>query len=100
MRAVGLGHQVQRRFQDGDQSAFRADQGAGDVEAVLRQQSVEVVAGDAARQLRKALRISSAYLSRNALSLGVNLAAAAACADDGLQSRSGDVSPTRMRRPS
>ena len=48
---VRVGHQVQRRFEDGDQRAFRADQGAGDMKAVFRQQRVEVVAGDAARQL-------------------------------------------------
>ena len=37
-----VGHQVQRRFQDGDQRALRADQGPGDVEAVLRQQRVRL----------------------------------------------------------
>ena len=41
-------------FENGDAGAFAADQGAGDVEAVLRQQLVEIVAGDAARNFGKA----------------------------------------------
>ena len=46
--------QADGRFQDGDAGALGAGQRGGDVEAVLGQQAVEVVAGDAARQLRVA----------------------------------------------
>ena len=43
--------QVQARLQDGDARPLRAREGPGDVEALLGQQVVEVVAGDPARQV-------------------------------------------------
>ena len=52
--AGGLVDQVHRRLEDGDAGALGADERARDVEAVLGQQLVEVVAGDAARDLREA----------------------------------------------
>lgn len=45
-------YQDQLRPQDGDTGAFAADQRAGDIEAVLRQQLIEVVPGDPARDVR------------------------------------------------
>ena len=48
------GHQLQLGAQHGDQRRLAADEQPGDVEAVLRQQGVQVVAGDAARDVREA----------------------------------------------
>ncbi len=47
--------QVHRRLEVGDARALGAGEGPGDVEAVLGQEVVEVVAGDAPRDLRIAL---------------------------------------------
>ena len=47
--------QVHRRLEVGDAGALGAGEGAGDVEAVVREQVVEVVARDAPRDLRVAL---------------------------------------------
>ncbi len=46
-------HQFQLRPQDGDQRGFAAHQQPGDVEAVLGQQRVQVVAGHPARDFRE-----------------------------------------------
>ena len=40
--------------EDGDAGAFAADQRSGDVEAVFREELVEVVSGDAAGDAREA----------------------------------------------
>ena len=55
-----------------------ADQRAGHVEAVLRQQLVEVVAGDAPRNIRKALADEIGVRVAQTLQTGINLAAASA----------------------
>ena len=46
-------------FEHGDAGPFRSDQRAGYVEAVLRKQVVQVIAGDAARDVGIALRTRS-----------------------------------------
>ena len=43
--------QAARGFERGDASALRADQGSRHVKAVFRQQLIQVVAGDAARNV-------------------------------------------------
>ena len=78
--------QVQAGLQDGDARPLRARQRPGDVEALLGQQVVEVVAGDPARQV---LGIAAADLVGVAvakgLEPGVDLALAPPSADDPLQ---------------
>ena len=72
-------HQVQAGLEHGDAGSLRAREGPRDVEAALGQQVVEVIAGDAARQV---LGIAPADLVGIAvaqgLELGVDLALRAA----------------------
>ena len=88
-------------LEDGDAGALRADERPGDVEAVLGQQVVEVVARDAAREV---LGIAAADLVGVAVAQGleprVDLAPAAAVADDPLELLLARSAPTVMRVPS
>src|SRR5215207_1202976 len=52
---LGAVHEARSRLKDGDAGALRADQGACDVEAVLRHELSQIVAGAAAGDLRVAL---------------------------------------------
>ncbi len=65
--------------------AFGADQRAGDVEAVLGQQLVEVVAGDAARNARKFFADEVGVAVAQAGQAGIDLADAAAGANGGVE---------------
>ena len=56
--------QTESRFKNGGASSFGADQGAGDVESVFGEKLIQVVAGDAAGDLRKALADLIAILVR------------------------------------
>ena len=67
-RTGGLWHEPQPGLQHGDAGALGADQRAGDVEAVLGQQLVEIVAGDAARNFRIARADQVGVAARNASS--------------------------------
>ena len=75
------------RLQHGNAGAFAAHQCAGDVEAVFRQQLIQVVAGDAARDPGKALADQLAVGIPDAGQAGINLAPAAALGDDGFEFR-------------
>ena len=86
-------------FEDGDAGAFCADQRACHVEAVLRQQLVEVVAGDAARNVGKTLPDQIGVGIADAAQAGINLALASAAAMMAASSCS-LVRPTVMRVPS
>ncbi len=70
-------------FEDGDAGALGAHQRARDVEAVLRQELVEVVAGDAARDVGESLADEAGASVAQAAQAGVDFAATAACGDDG-----------------
>ena len=77
LRAFGARHQVQRRFKDRHQRRFGADQSASDIEAIFRQQVVEVVARDAPFQLRKFLANQVAIAIDQRFERGINFARAA-----------------------
>ena len=82
-RSCGLGMRLTRGVKDGDAGALGADQGAGDVEAVLGQKGIEVVvAGDAARNLRKARADEIAITLAEGVERHVDFAAAAAFRHD------------------
>ena len=76
-RAVGLEH--------GDAGALRAHQGAGHVKAVLGQQLVQVVAGNAAGNLGKTLPDQVAIGIPDAGQAGIDLPPPSAAGDDRLQ---------------
>ena len=65
-------------FENRDAGAFGPDQGAGDVESILGQEIVQVVAGDAARNFGKTLADEIAVGSGDTLQSGVDFAAVAA----------------------
>ena len=73
--------QADGRLEDRDAGALGARERGGDVEAVLGQEAVEVVAGDAARQLRVALADEVAVPVAEVAQLGVDLALGAAGRD-------------------
>src|SRR5579871_6306489 len=75
---------MQRRLQDADASAFRADQGAGEVAIVFRQKIVEVVAGNTPRQLRITAANLIAIFADKSLELGVDLADSSTLSDHAL----------------
>src|SRR5581483_11427983 len=75
-------HQLRRRREHERARALRADQRAGDVEPVLGQQLVEVVARDAALDLREARADQLAVAVGEARERRVDLAAAPARRDD------------------
>ncbi len=79
------GHQPRLGFQRDDAGAFAADQRARDVEAVFRQQLIEVVAGDAALDFRETRANQVGVLVAQVAQPAVDLAAAAAGADDAHQ---------------
>ena len=82
-RARGrIGDQVHRRFEDGDQRAFRTDQCPSDVEVVLGQQLVGIVAGDAPRQLRKTPADLVGIFIAECLEFAVQFAARTTLPDD------------------
>ena len=72
-------------FEDGDAGAFGADESARYVETVFRKQVVQVVAGDAARDVGITLADELAVGVGEILEGGVDFAAASACADDGFE---------------
>ena len=72
------GGEIERGGDDVDAGALGADQGAGHVEAVLGEQFVEVVAGDAAGNARKFFADQIGVAIANAREAGVDLADAAA----------------------
>ena len=93
--------EAHRRLQHGRQGALRADQGAGDVEALLGQQLVEVVAGDAARDVGVALADQLGVAVAQVAHRRVDLAAPAAGGDDPLElllARSARPASARRRR--
>src|ERR1039458_8690729 len=79
------GLQLAFSFEDGDAGPLGSDQRPGNVEAVLRQELVQVVAGDAARNIGEArpdqVRVGVAETAQAC----VDLAAAASGSDDGGQ---------------
>jgi hypothetical protein len=83
-------------LEHGNAGAFGADERAGEVEALLRQQLVEIVAGDAARYLREALADELGIAPAQRIEPSVDLAAAAAFGDDPAQflvTRRADAEP-------
>ena len=76
------GRQVERGGDDVGAGAFRADQRARHVEAVLRKQLVQVVPGDAARNPRELFAHQRRVAVADAGEAGVDLAHAAAAADE------------------
>ncbi len=80
------GGEVERGGDDVGAGALRADQRAGDVEAVLGQQLVEVVAGDAAGNAREFFAYERGVTVADAREAGVDLADAAAGADESFES--------------
>ena len=74
-------HQPHGRFQHGHARGLGPDQGARNVEAILRQQLVEVVAGDATGNLREALTDKGCVGIAEALQSCVDCAGAPACGD-------------------
>ena len=78
-------HEARRRLEDRDARALRPDQRARHVEAVLRQQEVEVVAGHPARDLREPRAHEVAVPVAYPREPGVDLADPAAFADARLQ---------------
>jgi hypothetical protein len=79
------GGEVERGGDDGGAGALGADQRAGDVEAVFVEQLVEVVAGDAAGNAGKFLADERGSSGRGDGEAGVDLADAAAGADEGFE---------------
>ena len=79
------GGEVERGGEDIDAGAFAANEGAGDVEAALGQQLVEVVAGDAARDARKLFLDFGCVPVADAREARVDAADAAAGADEGFE---------------
>ncbi len=77
--------QLAFRFQNGHAGAFAADQGAGHVEAVFRQQLIQVVAGDATRNVGEAGAHERRIGVAQAAQPRVDLAAPAAGGNDGGQ---------------
>ena len=77
--------QPYRRLQYRGERSFAADQGAGDVEALLGQELVEVVAGDAARDVRVTLPDEVGVLVPEIPQLLVDLATASPFLDYLLQ---------------
>src|ERR1039457_4608094 len=72
-------------FEDGDAGPFGSDQRPGNVEAVLRQELVQVVAGDAARNIGEARPDQVRVGGAQAAQAWLDLAAAASGSDDGSQ---------------
>ncbi len=77
--------EAKRRFEHRDAGAFAADERARDVEAVLGQQFVEVVAGDPARNAGKFRSNQRREAIADALEPGVDLSLPPACRDDGFE---------------
>ena len=71
--------------QDSDAGALRADQRASDMEAVLRQKVVEVVAGDATWDVRELLANERGVLVTEVAQLGVEFAFAPTLLNDALE---------------
>ncbi len=84
-RAGGLCYEAAGSFEDSDAGAFGAHQRAGDVEAVFRQEVVQVVSGNASRDIRKLAADLIAVTIGEFLEAGVDLGAAAAFADDAVE---------------
>jgi hypothetical protein len=79
------GDQADRRVQHVRARALRADERPRDVEPVLGEELIEVVAGDAAGDVRKAPSNHIRVSCGNVLQLGVDLAAPSAGVADPLQ---------------
>ena len=73
----------ERRFEHRDAGAFAADERTRDVEAVLGQQLVEVVAGNPTRDPGKFRANQRREAIADALEPGVDLSLPPACPDDG-----------------
>ena len=82
---LGAGDQAQQGLEDRDAGALAAHQRPGDVEAVLGQQLVEAEARDPAGDVGEARADQVGVAVAQVAQPGVDLAAAAARADDGLQ---------------
>src|SRR5260370_32029380 len=78
-------HQANGCLQDGDTGTFRANQGPRHLEPVFRQELIEVVAGDAARNVGKALPDQTAISIAQGLKASVDLAALAALLNDAFE---------------
>ncbi len=70
--------QTARCFENRNAGAFGADERPRNVEAILRQKIIQVVAGDPTRDIRKTLAHEIAVVGADGLQFGVNLGAAAA----------------------
>ena len=79
------GLQLAFRLQDGDAGPFGSHQRPGNVEAVFRQQLVQVVAGDAPRNIREARPHQVRVGVAEAAQARIDLAAAPSAGDDGAQ---------------
>src|SRR5690349_19333248 len=71
-------HQLDRRLEDSDARPFAPDQRARDIEAVLGEQVVEVITGDAAWNVRVAGAHEVAIAPPQRVETAVDLAAPAA----------------------
>ena len=93
-------YQPHRRLEHRDARAFGAHQRAGDMEAVLRQQLVKVVAGDAARDVRKMLAHQRCVGIANAASDRHKSRPCGRRRDGRFQFASSLIGPSVMRVPS
>ena len=78
-------HEPQFGGEDDNAGRLRTNECAGDMEAVLGQQVVEVVAGDAARDLWEVLAYQRAVLITQSAQTGIDFTATATSGDDGLE---------------
>ena len=92
--------QAARRFENSDAGAFGANERARNVEAILRQKIVQVVAGDAARDVGKALADEIAVGGGDGLQFGVDFGRGVRLAEECVRFRALGVAPTFMRTPS
>src|SRR6266699_715582 len=77
--------QANGSFEDSDTGTFRANQGPRDMEAVFRQELIEVVARDAARNVRKALPDQTGIPVAQGLESCIDLAALATLLNDAFE---------------
>src|SRR5947209_9254598 len=76
------GFQLTFGLQDRDTGAFGANQRARNVESVFRQELVEVIAGDAPRNVREALAYEGRVCIAQMAKAGVDLTPSASVGDD------------------
>src|SRR5260370_14139848 len=79
------GFQLARRVENGDAGTFAANQREGDVEAVLRQQLVQVVTEHTTRNIEEARADEIGVCVTQPSQAGVDLSATSACSNYGDQ---------------